>query len=176
VEEMKEIESSIKEYSYTGYVLLIIGLIIIISAIYYIGLETIPLCFGVFLIILAIPLIVWSNLLKEKKQHLEYRSSIPVRCPQCGTVNPGNTITCNNCQKALKTVEIIEISKRKAIALYAVSLILPLAGLIISAIYYYREEPEYKRLGGRCALFALLGFFLLCHLPRRCLGKGFIAE
>lgn len=67
-----------------------------------------------------------------------------------------------------------EISSGMKILLYLVSFFIPLAGLIIGAIYYSKPEPEYKHVGKMCIILALLPILLvlLCWFV---LGVTFLA-
>lgn len=67
---IKKIEYSIKEFSYMGYILLLISSIIIIYVVIYFGWE-IPIYLGIFLMMIAAGMIVWGAHLKNEKRHLE---------------------------------------------------------------------------------------------------------
>ncbi len=52
--------------------------------------------------------------------------------------------------------------------LYAISFLIPLAGLIVGVIFLSRPDPESKSLGQTCLILGIVSFVLSC-----CLGLVF---
>ncbi|OGS41479.1 MAG: hypothetical protein A3K67_04085 [Euryarchaeota archaeon RBG_16_62_10] len=87
-------------------------------------------------------------------------------CVGCGRAIAWDANVCPYCGHDYRMamappVARATISDGMKILLYLVSFFIPLAGLIIGAIYYSKPEPEFKHVGKMCIILALLPILLV---------------
>jgi len=70
-----------------------------------------------------------------------------------------------------------EISGGMKILLYILSLLFPIAGFVIGAIYYMNPDEEFKHVGKICLLLGVLSIFLTfcCAVMLYVMVLGFVA-
>jgi len=87
-------------------------------------------------------------------------------CVSCGRTIPWDANTCPYCghdfmARAAPAAAYETISTGKRILLYLVSLLVPLAGIIIGVIYYARQDPDHKHVGTICLIVGIVAIFLI---------------
>jgi len=87
-------------------------------------------------------------------------------CVSCGRSIPFDANACPFCghdflAKAFPSEPHARISGVQRALFYVLSIIVPLAGIVIGAIYYAKPEPEYKHVGKICLILGIVCIFLV---------------
>lgn len=91
----------------------------------------------------------------------EMKSTETRNCVSCGRSIAWNANVCPYCGKDYRVQAFAQppqplISSGMRVLLYIISILIPIAGIIIGAIYYAKPEEEYKHVGKICLVIGIV--------------------